>query len=392
MTTTIINGLMDAVQRIEPVLRENSALADAERKLPKAAMDTMVETGIFRTWVPRAFGGMEMAPTPAIQMFEEISRIDSAAGWIASNSCVISTFCQVLPDAGSAEMFADPNNVVAGGWFPPGPAVPVEGGYRVSGQWGFGSGCHHAHWLTSMGIITDNGKPRIGSDGQPVLVMIFFPAEAAEIVDTWHTLGMRGTGSHDIKLTDVFIPARRAFVMGPFDRPGSAYRGPLYAFHLWLAGPPIASVALGIARAALDDFIALAGCKTPSYTQVGLSDRVTIQDRVARAKAMVDASRAYLYRALDDAWAYLSTGAKITPEQGIPVQLASCYAIETAGKVVDLVHAAVGTTGIRNEHRFQQYFRDVHTVSQHAFGSPTRFESVGKLLLGKESDWGFFYL
>jgi len=221
--------------------------------------------------------------------------------------------------------------------------------------------------------------------------MIFFPAAEAEIVDTWHTLGMRGTGSHDIQLTDVFIPERRAFVMRPFDNLGSAYRGPLYAFRLWLAGPTIASVALGIARS-VDDFIALAGRKTPSYTQVALSDRAKNQDRVARAKAMVDASRSYLYRVLDDTWAYPSTGAKITPEQGIPVQLASCYAIETAGKVVDLVHSAVGTTGIRDEYRFQQYFRDVHTVSQHAFGSPERFESVGKLLLGKESDWGFFYL
>ena len=125
---------------------------------------------------------------------------------------------------------------------------------------------------------------------------------------------------------------------------------------------------------------------------MALSDRATVQDRVARAKAMVDAARAYLYCALDDTWAYLSTGATITPEQGIPVQLASCHAVETAGKAVDLVHAVVGTTGIRNEYRFQQYFRDVHTVSQHGSGSPERFESVGKLLLGKQSDWGFFYL
>ena len=125
---------------------------------------------------------------------------------------------------------------------------------------------------------------------------------------------------------------------------------------------------------------------------MALSDRATVQDRVARAKAMVDAARAYLYRALDDTWVYLSTGATITPEQGIPVQLASCHAVETAGKAVDLVHTAVGTTGIRNEHRFQQYFRDVHTVSQHGSGSAERFESVGKLLLGKKSDWGFFYV
>jgi alkylation response protein AidB-like acyl-CoA dehydrogenase len=392
LTTTFTYEPMDMVKRLEPVLRENAMAAEAERNLPKAAMTAMVEAGIFRTWMPRAFGGLEMAPTPAIQLFEELARIDSAAGWVASNSCAITPLCQVLPDAGAMEICADPDTVLAGGWFPPGSAVPVAGGYRVSGQWTFGSGCQHAHWLTAMGIISDDGKPRLGPKGQPVQVMLFFPFAEAEIVDTWHTLGMRGTGSHDIKLTEVFIPERRTFIMGPFDHPGSAFRGPLYAFRLWLFGPPIASVALGIARAAIEDCIALAGRKIPNNTQVALSDRSTVQDRVARAKAMVDAARAYLYRALDDTWAYLSTGAPITPEQGIPVQLATCHAVETAGKAVDLVHAVVGTSGIRNEHRFQQYFRDVHTVSQHASGASERFESVGKLLLGKPSDWGFFYV
>jgi alkylation response protein AidB-like acyl-CoA dehydrogenase len=383
---------MDVVTRLAPVLREHAALADAERNLPRAAMAAMVEAGIFRTWMPRAFGGLEMAPTPAIQLFEEIARIDSAAGWIASNACAITPLCQVLPEAGVTEICAHPDTILAGGWFPPGRAVPVAGGYRVSGQWAFGSGCQYAHWLTAMGIITDQGTPRLGPDGRPVQVMLFFPAAEAEIVDTWHTLGMRGTGSHDIKLTEVFIPARRTFIMGPFEHPGAAFRGPLYAFRLWLFGPPIASVALGIARAAIEDCLALAGRKIPHNTQVALSDRATVQDRVARATAMVDAARAYLYRALDDTWAYLSTGATITPTQGIPVQLATCHAVEMAGQAVDLVHTVVGTTGIRNEHRFQQYFRDVHTVSQHGSGSPERFESVGKLLLGKQSDWGFFYV
>ena len=150
MAATVVDERLDIVERIAPVLRESAASADVERALPKAAMEVMVEAGIFRTWLPRALGGLEMAPTPAIRMFEEISRIDSAAGWIASNTSVISTFLQVLPDAGSAEIYAAPNNSVVDGWFPPGPAVPVEGGYRVSGQWAFGSGCQHAPWLTAM--------------------------------------------------------------------------------------------------------------------------------------------------------------------------------------------------------------------------------------------------
>lgn len=392
MTIGFSRGLEDPLIHIEQILRDNARLAEAERNLPKAAVAAMTEAGIFRTWRPQALGGMEMPPTPAIQMFEEIARVDSAAGWIASNSCIITTLCQVLSDAGASEIFRSPNVVLAGAWFPPGRATPVDGGYRVTGQWSFGSGCLHAQWLTAMGTITDGGEPRKGPGGEPVQVMLFFPTTEAEIIDTWHTLGMRGTGSHDFKLTDAFVPERRAYIMAPFDHPGSAFRGPLYGFRLWLAGPPIASVALGIARAALEDMLVLAGRKTASYTQVALGDRPTIQDRLARAKAMVDAARSYLYRTLDDTWTYLARGAKITPDQGIPVQLAASHAIESAVKAVDLLHTCAGTTGIRNEHRFQQHLRDIHTVSQHAFGSAERFESIGKLLLGKTSDWGFFYL
>ncbi len=390
--TATVQSTNDRVARIEPILRAYAAQAETDRRLAPQAMAALHDAGIMRTWVPKAYGGLEMDLIPALKMFEEICRIDSAAGWIALNSSTIAFLSQIISDEGSAEMFSDSRTLVAGGWFPPGKAVPVQGGYRLTGQWAFGSGCNYANWLTNQLVVMDGDKPRLDPNGNPVAMITFFRAAEAEILDNWHTLGMRGTGSHDIRLNNVFVPATRCFVLSPLDRPGSAFSGPLYRIGLWIGPAQVATACLGIARAALDDLIELAKRKTPSYTQTSLADRPVVQDRIARARALIDAGRHYLYGAFGEAWEYVQSGRRIGLEQGIPLALAGSFAVDSACIAVDLVHASAGTTAIRNEYRFQQYFRDVHTASQHAFGSISRFESIGKLMLGRQSDWGFYYL
>jgi indole-3-acetate monooxygenase len=382
----------DVVSQVGPVLHEYAAKAEATRRLAPEAMTALLDADLLRAWVPRAYGGAERPPVPVLRMFEELARIDSAAGWIVANSTGISTLTAMFPEAGTAEMFADARALCAGGWFPPGKAEPVAGGYRVSGQLAFGSGCHYATWLTGQAIVHESGTPRLGPDGRPEAIIVFARADEAEIVDTWRTLGMRGTGSHDFRLAQVFVPERRCWTVGPFETRNPAYAGPLYRLGLWLVGPVNASVALGIARAAVDDVITLARAKTPSYTQTGLADKPTVQDRIARARAEVEAARSYLYGAVAEAWEHVQSGPRLDIEHGMPLALAGSFAIEAACRAVDLVHAMAGTTAIRDEHRFQQYFRDVHTVSQHAFSSPNRFESLGKLMLGRECDWAFYYL
>jgi alkylation response protein AidB-like acyl-CoA dehydrogenase len=161
---------------------------------------------------------------------------------------------------------------------------------------------------------------------------------------------------------------------------------------LWSFSPLVASVAVGVARAAIADLTELAQTKVPGYTQTALADKPVVQDRLARAKATIDAARAYLYGTLGDADEAVQSQPRLTIEQGIPLALAASHAVEASVQAVDLVHGCAGTSGIRDEQRFQQYFRDVHTISQHAFVSAARFESVGKLLLGRESDWPLFYL
>lgn len=352
------------IQNVEPVLRKYAAQAEVDRRLSREAVNAILDVGLTRTWTPKAYGGLEMDPIPALKMFESIARIDSAAGWIVANSCGISSFSWYPSDA-NQEMREDPRGFPAGGWFPPGTAEPVDGGYKVSGQWTFASGCNYATWLTGQALVTENSAPKLGADGKPIPLIVFFPSREATIIDTWHTLGMRGTGSNDVRIEHVFIPNRRCWKIAPLTVTDPAFGGPLYRLGLWLVGPMNASVALGIARAALDDLIELAGRKVPSYTQVGLADRPVVQDRVARARASIEAGSGYIESALQRAWQFVLDGKKLDIEHGLSVALAGSFGHDAACQAVDLVHSCAGTTAIREDRRFQQYFRDAPCVSTH---------------------------
>ncbi len=393
MTTIQSPSTAEAIiDRVTPVIRQYAAQSEADRRLAPALVDAMVDAGVFRVWTPKALGGLELDPISGLQVFEAIAHADGSAGWVAGNSAHAVLLGQLLPDTGAEEVLTDRRTLIALAAFPPGAAVPVEGGYRITGQWPFGSGCHYATHLMGAAAIMDGDGPRLGPDGGPVLVGGLFRAEDVEIVEHWETLGLRGTGSHDFRVRDLFVPAQRVIVLAPFDHPGAAFHGPLYRMGLWLDGIRIAITALGIARAALESFIALAGAKMPNGLQSVLADRSVVQDQVARAQAKIEAGRAAVYQSVETAWRFVEAGGRITTKEGIAMGLASSFGVELAVQAVDTLQGLAGTTGIRAEHPFQQYFRDVHTLNQHALASAARFESLGKLILGRETDWPFYHL
>src|SRR5579884_238514 len=151
-------------------------------------------------------------------------------------------------------------------------------------------------------LVMDGEAPRQGPHGDPVMVLAVLKADDVEILDNWNTLGMRGTGSNDVRASDLFVPERRTAIFAPFDHPGAAYRGPLYRMGFWLDGIRIAITALGIARAALEAFVELAQAKTPNGLQSVLADRPVVQDQIARARAMVEAGRVAVYQSVEEAW------------------------------------------------------------------------------------------
>lgn len=381
--------LTESLRSVEPVLREHSAAAEQNRRLAEPAVEAMRKAGFYHMWRPRALGGMELDPVSACRVVEELSRIDSSAGWNVQISNAVELFGPWLPDAGAKEIYDSPETLLAGGLNPPYAAVPVEGGYRITGRAPFHSGADHAKWFFGVSIVMDGEQPRIGPNGQPVVLLHACPAKEAKIVDTWHTLGMRGTGSQDVEAKDVFIAARWTAPLAPLEKPGSAYEGPLYRLSIWPLVAALAVPSLGITRAAIDSLLDLATKKTPAYTSKTLRDRSVVQAQVAEAEALLGASRAYLYQAVGAAWETAVGGSRLSIQDKMQIQLAATHAVRACARAVDLVHAAAGATAFRDE-RFHRHFRDAHTVTQHAFTSAQRYESVGQLLFGLDSDWQFF--
>ncbi|HUI77286.1 MAG TPA: acyl-CoA dehydrogenase family protein [Bryobacteraceae bacterium] len=392
MATTVAGAsLLDRVRAIAPIIQANAANAERERQLSKPTVQAMIDAGLYRMSVPQALGGLEVDAVTAIRVLEEVSRLDSAAGWNLMISTGAPSFCAWLPPEASREIFANhPDAIVCGALAPPGRAVPSEGGYRVTGRWPFASGCNHASWLVGAAFIFDKDELRLDQNGIPIQLILAFPKNEVTILDTWHTVGMRGTGSNDIAVQDVFVPQWRAAQVAPLTQLPKAFDRPLYRMTLWFAVAALAAPSLGTARAAIDALLALALKKTPAYTRSPLAERPVAQMQVARAEALLGAARAYLYDTVRDAWDTASQGQFLAQKQKIAIQLAVSHAICSAADAVDLVHQAAGTSAIRLEHPFERYFRDAHAMTQHAFGSASRFESAGKLMFGLETDWPFF--
>ncbi len=390
---TPLDNLLDSVKKVAPIIKQYASEAEQQRQLSQPVVDAMAEAGLFRLWTSKALGGHEVDPMTAFRVFEAVSEIDSAAGWNLQLSSAIHPFLAWLPDDGPEEIFdSGPDQIMGGALFPPGQATPVEGGYRLSGRWPFVSGCHQCSWYMAPSFIMKGDQPQVGEHGQPLQMLTFFSSGDTEILDTWHTVGMRGTGSHDVVAKNIFVPQRRTAVLMPLENPGQAYRGPLYRMTIW---PPVAALAppaLGIARAAINELIDLAKKKTPHFTTTALRERPEAQAKAAQAEALLGAGRAYLYEALREGWETVTQGQMLGLSQKMKIQLATISATRASAEAVDLVHSVAGSTAIRSEHPFQQYFRDVHTITQHAHVSTSRYQSVGNLMLGLEMDWPFFAL
>jgi alkylation response protein AidB-like acyl-CoA dehydrogenase len=383
--------LLERVGEISPLIGERAAEAEEMRRLPRPVVDAMLEAGLYRMSRPKAFGGLEVDPITIFRVVEEVARHDSAAAWNLQLSLAANCMLAWLPDEGAAEVLeGHPSTIIATSFTLGRRAKAVDGGYRLSGQWPFVSGSHDCQWLFFIPDVVDDDEPRLNDDGSPVQRFMYLPTDQAEILDTWHTLGMRGTGSDDVAVSDVFVPEHHTALHAPLEKPGTAYRGPLYQLTVWVPIGLLVPPALGIARAAIDGLLEMAGAKTPSFTGSSLGQRQVVQRQVAEAEATLGAGRAYLYETFRESWEMALQGAEITLDQKRKMQLAMTHGVICAAKAVDLVHTAAGSSSIRNEHKFQQHFRDVHTITQHAFVSASRHESAGQLMLGLETDWGFF--
>src|SRR5215213_9287723 len=203
---------IEAVQRLRPIIEHYRDEAERERRMPAAVVSAMKDEGLFKLWLPREFGGQELDMPSYLEAIQEMARIDGSAGWMLANTGTGAVHAAFLPEAGAREVYGD-DELTAGAITPRGRAIPVPGGYRVSGRWPLVSGCHHASWLGGNCLVFDGEAPRMSPHGEPAFTLVFFKAEEVQILDTWYSTGMRGTGSADFAVEDVFVPERRTHLL-----------------------------------------------------------------------------------------------------------------------------------------------------------------------------------
>ncbi len=385
MADISVRSPLEAARQLAPSIRSSADQIEEARELPRALFEALADAGLFHLMVPRSLGGAEVDLPTYIRVVEELGKADASTAWCINQGGVFATYAACLPPDVARLVWVDtPRSVVANTADPNATAHPVEGGYRVTGRQGFSTGCRHASWLAARGRILEDGRPRRLADGQPDIRYFLLPAAEAEILDTWHVRGMRGTGTHHFAVTDVFVPEERAFLV---TAPTLGEHGPLYVIPrtlLFASGD--AATALGVARSSVDALVELAGGKTPASTTGLLRDQALVQSDLGHAEAHLRAGRAMLRETVREVWDAVCATGTITMEQRAELRLATTHAIRLAVQVVDTVYNAAGASAIFQSHLLQRHFQDIHVISQHLQSRLSHYELVGRFYLGLEID------
>jgi alkylation response protein AidB-like acyl-CoA dehydrogenase len=360
-------------QQIGVAVRAKCGEIDSGRRLPEELVALLRDSGLLRAGAPREVQGLELAPGRALRCAEAVARGDASAGWCVSIAITSSLLVGYLPPSSRDELFGDGRGVAAGVWAPRGTARSAPGGVVVSGRWAFCSGISHADVMFA-GCLVDEGR---------VPSVVALDVDDLEVLDTWHTLGLRGTGSHDTVASEVFVPADRVFSLfdGPVvDRP--LYRFPVFGFFALSIG----AAALGNARAAIDDLIELAGGKKGLGSTRTLAERPATQAAVAQAESALAAARALYYESIDAAWQASQGGEAVSVDVRNSLRLAATHAVRTSADVVRAMYDLAGGSAIYDGAPLQRRFRDAYTATAHFQVNEASRELPGRILLDVPAD------
>jgi alkylation response protein AidB-like acyl-CoA dehydrogenase len=383
---------LEATRELGPKIRAAADEIEQGRRLPMHLVGEMQRAGMFRMAMPRAWGGPELDFLTQVRVIEALSIADASVGWCTMIGIDGGYMTAYIDQAVAREMYRDLDSVTAITFAPPGKAVKTKDGFTVSGRWPFGSGCQHATWLIGHFLVFDGDSLRVGPNGLPETRFGFLPAEECEILDTWTTNGLRGSGSHDWTVKDRFIPEERTFNLAA---PTIYRQGPLYALPNLLIYK-VSGVGLGIARGAIEDFIAMASnkpmtFKSPSANKAMLRDEAFVQCTVAQAEALVSSARGFVFDAFGDLWNTMAAGDPPSLKQRARGRLAMAHGSAACLQAVELLYKANGGSSVYAGNVFDRRLRDMQTANQHTVVSLKTWEVTGRVLLGLEHNYGLLF-
>ena len=369
---------------LREVVQAEAAECERIRTLTPAVVDEMWSSGLMSAFNPVAAGGVEPSFTQMIETWIEMAWQDGSFGWVGIAN-LPSSFAAAayLPDEGFAEVFsAHDNHVTMGGqFFPNGQGTAVDGGYLLNGAWSFGSGIGHAEYVAAGFLPMDNGEMRWISEGLPEMQVAVLPRAQVSFNDGWHVQGLKGTGSYDYSVTDLFVPASRTFEL--FTRAPRRGTSPATRMGLMpVTAAGHASWALGVAKSMLDDVQELAASKFRMSDMASLASRPTFQKGLAHHRAAWRAARLLVLDAFTTAEAVVAAGEDLTPALRADMRVAAVYATDIARGCAEWAHLAAGTSSIREGSRLERAFRDIYTGTQHAFISEKVAIDAAQIWLG----------
>src|SRR5215472_7139928 len=381
--------VLHAAIELRPKVQAAGDEMERMRRIPPEIAEAMKGAGVFGMALPRSWGAPELDPLTQLRVIEALAMAEGSAGWCAMIGCDSGYITAFLDEDVAREMYPDIWVATAATATATGQATPVRGGYRVSGRFPFSSGCQHSEWVWVGCNVMENGKQRISAKGIPETRTCFLKLSDVEILDTWYTTGLRGTGSHDLVVHDVLVPIERTFC---FQDPNLVKRpGPLYAFPFMFIAKG-AAPALGIARHAIDVVVENAARKPARRMILGetgerakmLRDEVFVQESVARAETLLGSARSYLFDVIGDVWSTLREKRELTAAQQAHFITAYTHTVGACAEAVQLVYKASGGSAVYQSGALDRCLRDILTMNQHLMGSLRTYEMAGRWLLGLE--------
>jgi alkylation response protein AidB-like acyl-CoA dehydrogenase len=369
--TATPEAVLASAHQLAPAIAARAAEIEAARRTPPDLLEALTEAGCFRVLLPTSHQGAGADLAGALRVIDALARADASVGWTVMIGGMGWCDLAALPRATFDDLFAAPDVIVAGAFSPSGSIIAAASGYRVTGRWGFASGCEHARWLYGNCI---EGF----ADGRPRMRMAVLAPHEIVIEDTWDVSGLRGTGSHHFHADGVMVPAERTFVpLGDeacLDDP--VVRVPLPS--MFALG--IAAVAAGTAQGALDDILALAAGKVPLLAPAALASNPLFQFELATADTELRAARALLYESAESAWATAAEGTGFTLEQRARLRAAAVWATTRAAAVVDFAYRSGGGTSLYADCPLQRRQRDIHAMTQHFLVKRDTLTTAGGVL------------
>ena len=382
-----MNEIVTVAESLIPLIHELRHTTENDRCIAEPIVRALRQSNLCRMLLDTG-APPQYTPEEWLRVLETLAGVEASVSWLIWNNTLPCFWARFLDDAGRARVFGDPSRLFAGSTRPTGQAVTTQGGFRLSGRWSLVSGCELADYVHLLSLVHENGVPRMLAPGQPDLRVLFVPKGRYTILDTWHVGGLRGSGSHDIVVDDVFVPVEDSVAPAPPVASNSPF-AQLPIIPMMVAG--IGAQFLGMARAAIAVTIEILRNKVSVDPGMSIRERPSVLADIASYSAAVAAAESHLHASMAAMWDKVQHQLP-TVEDRAALYSAGLYAATIARAGVMAMHAAAGTTALYVDCPLERSIRDLQTMERHIAAQPVWLEDAGRVLVGHEPTHPMFMI